>query len=98
DDDRLVGAIVSQGRTEGRVRLDFTVGPRQCTAVRVVRVRDGQAVTKEARLECDGDVLAGNARELSEAVTELLGLNAQQFTTCVVLPQGQFARFLQAKP
>ena len=98
DDDRLVGAIVSQGRTEGRVRLDFTVGPRQCTAVRVVRVRDGQAVTKEARLECDGDVLAGNARELSVAVTELLGLNAQQFTTCVVLPQGQFARFLQAKP
>ena len=28
----------------------------------------------------------------------LLGLDVHQFTTCVVLPQGQFARFLQARP
>ena len=42
--------------------------------------------------------MAGNARELDVEVSALLGLTAQQFTTCVVLPQGQFARFLQAKP
>ena len=40
----------------------------------------------------------GRPQELDAAVAALLGLNAHQFTTCVVLPQGQFARFLQAKP
>ena len=98
DDARLVGAVVSQGRNEGRVRLDFAVGGEPWTAVRVVRLRDGKATTKEARLERDGEVVAGTAKELDAAVAELLGLSAGQFTTCVVLPQGQFARFLQAKP
>ncbi len=97
-DDRLVGAVVSQGRPEGRVRLDFDVGGQRWSAVRVVRVRDGKASTKEARLERGGEVVAGNAKDLEVAVAALLGLSATQFTTCVVLPQGQFARFLQAKP
>ncbi len=98
DDLRLVGAVVSQGRPEGRVRLDFEVGGQRWSAVRVVRVRDGKATTKEARLERGGEVVAGNAKDLEVEVTALLGLSAAQFTTCVVLPQGQFARFLQAKP
>jgi DNA repair protein SbcC/Rad50 len=97
-DERQVAPVVSQGRTEARVRLDFDVGGERWTAVRVVRLRDGRATTKEARLEHAGQVVAGNARELDVEVSALLGLTAQQFTTCVVLPQGQFARFLQAKP
>ena len=97
-DDRLVGAVVSQGRTECRVRLDFDVGDERWTAVRVVRQRDGRASTREARLERAGEVVAGNATELDAEVAALLGLDAHQFMTCVVLPQGQFARFLQARP
>ncbi len=58
-DDRLVGAVVSQGRTECRVRLDFDVGDERWTAVRVVRQRDGRASTREARLERAGEVVAG---------------------------------------
>jgi exonuclease SbcC len=97
-DERQVAPVVSQGRTEARVRLDFDVGGERWTAVRVVRLRDGRATTREARLERAAEVVAGNARELDMEVAALLGLTAQQFTTCVVLPQGQFARFLQAKP
>ena len=59
---------------------------------------DGKATTKEARLERDGEVVAGNGQGARRRVAALLGLSAEQFTTCVVLPQGQFARFLQAKP
>ncbi len=44
------------------------------------------------------EVLAGTADELSAAVEELLGLSFAHFTTCVVLPQGEFMRFLHAKP
>lgn len=113
DDDRLVAPIISQGLAEARVRLDFSVGEQRFTAVRVVRTTSaGKATTKEARLErhLDGaagtagqgeptsEVLAGDAHGVTAEVERLLGLGFRQLTTCVVLPQGQFARFLHAKP
>ncbi|MEV6489707.1 SMC family ATPase [Actinoplanes sp. NPDC051633] len=45
-----------------------------------------------------GEVLAGTPAEMDRAVTEAVGLPYEQFTSCVVLPQGQFADFLHAKP
>ncbi|HEX6417965.1 MAG TPA: SMC family ATPase [Acidimicrobiales bacterium] len=99
DDRRAVAPVISQNLTEARVRLDFTVGGAAYTAARVVRAtRSGGATTREARLERDGQVLAGTADEVTEAITGLLGLTFEHFTTCVSLPQGQFARFLHDKP
>ncbi len=49
-------------------------------------------------LEDLGDVLAGTPAEMDEAVVSAVGLPYEQFTSCVVLPQGQFADFLHAKP
>ncbi len=94
----LVHPVVSQGKLEARVRFDFTLEGRPYTAVRVVRRTKGGATTKEARLESEGNTLAGNAEEVTRMVRKLLGLNFEQFNTCVVLPQGQFARFLHEKP
>ncbi|MEV4637008.1 SMC family ATPase [Actinoplanes sp. NPDC049548] len=45
-----------------------------------------------------GDVLAGTPAEMDQAIVEAVGLPYEQFTSCVVLPQGQFADFLHAKP
>ncbi|QSB16463.1 SMC family ATPase [Natronosporangium hydrolyticum] len=45
-----------------------------------------------------GEVLAGTPTELDQAVPEVLGLPYDQFVTCVILPQGEFAEFLHAKP
>ena len=45
-----------------------------------------------------GEVLAGTPSEMDAAVPEVLGLPYDQFVTCVVLPQGEFAEFLHAKP
>jgi exonuclease SbcC len=45
-----------------------------------------------------GTVLAGTPAEMDAAVLEAVGLPYEQFTSCVVLPQGEFARFLHAKP
>jgi exonuclease SbcC len=44
-----------------------------------------------------GDVLAGTPGEMEQAVLAAVGLPYEQFTTCVMLPQGQFAQFLHAK-
>ncbi|MFN2555622.1 MAG: AAA family ATPase [Nitriliruptorales bacterium] len=100
DDRRLVAPVISQGTTQARVRLDFAVGDSSYSAVRVVRrTMNGGATTKEARLErSDGASLAGNADELSAAVERLIGLPFEHFTKCVVLPQGDFAEFLHARP
>jgi exonuclease SbcC len=99
DDRRAVAPVVSQNLNEARVRLDFTVHGELHTAVRVVRAtKSGGATTKEARLQRGDEVLAGTADEVTAAVTDLLGLTFEHFTTCVSLPQGQFARFLHDKP
>ncbi len=45
-----------------------------------------------------GEVLAGTPAEMDDAVQSAVGLPYEQFTSCVVLPQGQFADFLHAKP
>lgn len=98
DDVRLVAPVISQGKLEARVRFDFTLAEKPYTAVRIVRRVGRGATTKEARLESGGEVIAGNADELSVEVKRLLGLPFEHFTKCVVLPQGEFARFLHDKP
>lgn len=45
-----------------------------------------------------GEVLAGTPGEMDDAVLAAVGLPYEQFTSCVVLPQGEFAEFLHAKP
>jgi exonuclease SbcC len=97
-DRRAVAPVISLGRSEARVILHFTVGGVAYTAARVVRRTRTGASTKEARLQRGDEVLAGNEKELTEAVGSLLGLTIDHFTTCVVLPQGEFMRLLHAKP
>jgi len=98
-DRKSVEPVISKGKQEARVRLDFSIGDQTYTAVRVVRRMgaDG-ASTKEARLEHGDTVLAGDADGVSDAVGRLLGLRFEEFTRCVVLPQGEFARFLNDRP
>jgi DNA repair protein SbcC/Rad50 len=98
-DRRLVAPAISQGAAEARVRLDFTVDDVTYIAARVVRRTKTGATTKEARLEtAAGELLAGNEKELGQAVERLLGLEYDHFCKCVVLPQGRFAEFLHDKP
>lgn len=105
DDRRVVAPVISQGRTEARIRLDFSVAGTPYTAVRVVRRTKTGATTKEARLERWRDpegqdrlTLAGTADEVSAQVERLLGLRFEHFTSCIVLPQGAFQHFLHARP
>jgi exonuclease SbcC len=99
DDLKLVHPVISQGKLLMKVRFDFEINQKRYTAIRVVKkTGKDQATTKEARLECGNEVLAGSAREMSDQIKRLLGLDFEQFNTCIVLPQGQFARFLNEKP
>ena len=94
----LVAPVITQGLLQARVRLDFELESKRYSAVRVVRRSGAGATTKEARLECEEVTIAGNADEVSAKVTELIGLSFEHFTKCVVLPQGEFSRFLHDRP
>lgn len=95
----LVEPVISKGRQEARVRLDFSLGEQRYTAVRVVgRTGNDGATTVAASLDCSGVVLANKAKDLNEKICDLIGLDFRQFTTCVALPQGEFARFLNQPP
>lgn len=104
DDDRIVGKAISLGKTEARVSLTFDIGEQRYRATRVVRIRNGKASTPEALLEhvdAGGKsqvVLAERASQMRGAVERLVGLPFSHFTKCVVLPQGEFARFLHDAP
>ena len=98
DNRNLVAPVISHGKVEAKVLLEFSIEGKDYTAVRVVRRSGKGATTKEARLEAGGEVLAGTADEVTEQVTRLVGLSFEHFTRCVVLPQGEFARFLHDKP
>ena len=105
DNRNLVAPVVSQGKVQARVRLDFEVDGREYTAARVVRrTPSGGASTKEAvleRKEKDGrsTTLARTADDLTTRVQDdVIGLGLDHFTKCVVLPQGEFATFMRAKP
>jgi DNA repair protein SbcC/Rad50 len=45
-----------------------------------------------------GQTLAGTPVELDAAIVDVVGLPYDQFIKCVLLPQGEFAAFLHAKP
>lgn len=90
--------VITQGAQEARVRFEFEVEGERYTAVRVLRRRGEKAETREARLEKGEEVLAGSAKELTRQVEQLLGLSFAHFTKAVLLPQGEFARFLHDPP
>ena len=92
-----VAPAISAGADRARVRLHFEVGGTVYTATRLAtRTPSGGATVKEARLQEDDHVLADGADDVTTAVEELLRLRFDDFTRTVVLPQGDFARFLTA--
>jgi DNA repair protein SbcC/Rad50 len=110
NDRRMVSLALAPTVTRGTVRLVFdAAGVRYVVARELRRGANGAVTVKNARLERLADatglgrpgdpteVLAADSA-VTGAVEQLLGLTFEHFRTCVVLPQGEFAQFLHAKP
>ena len=100
---RRTQGILNHAEKHVKVSLTFSLG--QGTARHVYRVerryvrKDQLAVgNTHSRLVVvtvtGEEVLADKEREVTDQVTQLLGLREEDFTTAVVLPQGKFAEFL----
>jgi exonuclease SbcC len=75
-------------------------GAVQTKEARLERLDDAVAVDAELDrlLEASVQQIAEGPDSVSAAVTRLLGIGYEHFTQCVLLPQGRFAEFLNAKP
>jgi exonuclease SbcC len=83
-------------RRDGKGKVSTThAGLEQLPRGFDLRTLDVPPGQRDAEL---GEVLAGTPAEMEDAVLAAVGLPYEQFTSCVILPQGEFARFLHAKP
>ncbi len=110
DDQKVVKLALAPSVNRGTVRLVFDVGDARYVVARELRrLPKGGVTVRSARLERLDDPIgtgeAGDGTEVlaaesavTKAVEELLGLPFDQFCMCVVLPQGDFAEFMHAKP
>jgi exonuclease SbcC len=93
---KSVKELVHPGVGEARVRLTFQVGAR---TYRVERVRGKRS---EARLfDLTGEerlIPLETLDRLNGAIEDLLGLSYEAFTRALLLPQGEFDRFLKGEP
>lgn len=92
--------LLTLGATHGEVVLTFSAGEGTWRVTR----RFGRDAPEPAhlleQLEGDDEVVdrAIGATTVNTAVTTLIGMTFQSFTSAVLLAQGRFAQFLQAAP
>ncbi len=106
----MVSLALAPTTARGTVKLVFEVDDQRYVVARELRRMGAQVNQRAASLERLADprgraepgeatdVLAKDLAGVAEAVERLLGLSYEDFCQCVVLPQGQFADFLHAKP
>jgi exonuclease SbcC len=106
----MVSLALSPTVARGTVKLVFEVDRQRYVVARELRRVGGTVSQRAASLERLADPrglarpedqtfpMAKDLDGVNEAVEKLLGLKYEDFVQCVVLPQGQFAAFLHAKP
>ena len=89
---KLINALEWQAR----VQLVFEADDIAWEVVRVIRLK-GTSQTILRRVDGVGDPVTGD-RAVTDRVEEIVGLDFESFRSSVVLPQGEFDRFLKATP
>jgi exonuclease SbcC len=94
--ERDTKSLISQRRDSLHVALSFEVDGAPWRVVRSLR-RGGAAAHTLYRIDGDGEhEVTDKAREVTERITELLGMEFEAFRRSVLLAQNQFAGFLEA--
>ena len=93
-----VAPVINATSDVARVQFEFSIDNQIYQVARRVERTKGGAQVTEARLQQNEKILESGPKEVTGAVTELLGLGFEHFTKAVVLPQGAFADFLTDTP
>jgi exonuclease SbcC len=96
---RASAALINQEAVEMTVRLRFRVGSSAWEVERLARRRGAGTAALYPYSEPDGrnplELLSG-ARNVNARIEEILGMDFAAFSRSILLPQGEFAQFLQA--
>ena len=93
--EKAVQELISQGAAQLKVLLEFACGGAEYRVLRIVKRKGPGRTQIERKRDGEWEPIAGSTRELRERVEEIIGLDFDGFTKTVVLPQGQFDRFLR---
>ena len=90
--------MISLGADRMSVMVDFQIGTQRYRVARVAQRRGGKAQLEQVCSDNGPQPLKEGVREVTEEVARLIGLSYDAFIQAVVLPQGEFQRFLQNEP
>ena len=91
--------MISAARDRVSVMFDFDVGDQRFRITRALRRKGAAAVRLEKHDGLDfNENVADQVKTVREEITRILGLGSDAFTQAVMLPQGEFARFLKSDP
>ena len=93
-----ISDAVSLGRDRMAVRLEFVVGDRQFRVGRALRRKKAASVILEEITNGNTKLLADKVRDADEQIAALTGLQYETFIQTVLLPQGEFDKFLHSDP
>ena len=83
--------LISKGQRRMRVRLEFSVKGKRYVVDRLYEISRSQ----EVRFYEGSKPINLKVKEVEDYVSKILGMDYETFTKVIVLPQGQFDRFLK---
>lgn len=93
-----VTELISQGSDRLRVTFEFALGDRRYRILRSLRRKGPAPVQLDETTGGTEEPRASGAREVNQVVERMIGLSYTGFVQAVVLPQGEFSRFLKSMP
>ena len=95
------GTVMTRGTDEAMAEVEYrTNGKEYRSRWSIRRNRNGNLndYTMELSQLPDGQILVQHKRDVPKQNEKIIGLNYQQFLKSIILAQGDFAKFLKAKP
>src|SRR5581483_3714048 len=93
-----VSDVISLGRDRMTARFEFAIGPRRFRVGRELRRKRAASVVLEELTNGSERLLADKVRDADDHIAALTGLRYETFIQTVLLPQGEFAKFLHSDP
>ncbi|MCC6368154.1 MAG: SMC family ATPase [Bryobacterales bacterium] len=98
--EKEISRLVSLGQNTVKVTFEFEAGGKRYKIARTRKT--GKASVTNILLEEQAgeewNSVAGNVKEFGERIQSILGLDFDGFTRSVILPQGEFDKFLRGDP
>jgi len=97
--DKSGSDLISQGAERMRVLLEFKAGKKDYRLLRTLKRGGSAKLQLEVRdSKGDWDAISNKVFEVRQKVEEILGVDFDGFTKSIVLPQGEFDKFLRGDP